>query len=57
MNTNSPKSMGIDFGATDNTGMGGGFAVVVTAFEDGIVKVIEAKLWTSAEYNEVLEDI
>jgi hypothetical protein len=30
---------------------------VVTSWEDNIVKVIEAKLWTNAEYNEVLEDI
>jgi len=47
--------MGIDFGSTGNTGLGGGFGCVVTAFEDGIVKVLEAKLWTNAEYFE--EDI
>jgi hypothetical protein len=56
-NTNSPKSLGIDYGATGNTGMGGGFGAVCTAFEDGIVKVLDAKLWVSAEYNEILEDI
>jgi hypothetical protein len=56
-NGEAPMSMGIDFGSTGNTGMGGGFGCVVTAFEDGIVKVLEAKFWTNAEYNEVLEDI
>jgi hypothetical protein len=49
--------MGIDFGQTGNTGMGGGFGVVVTVFEDGIVKVLAAKLWVNSEYNEVLRDI
>ncbi len=56
-NLNSPKSMGIDYGQTGNTGMGGGFACVVTAWEDGIVKVLAAKLWTNAEYFEILEEI
>jgi hypothetical protein len=56
-NINSPKSMGIDCGQTGTGGLGGGMGCVVTAYEDGIVKVLEARLWTNAEYNEVLEDI
>jgi hypothetical protein len=56
-NANSPKSMGIDYGQTGTGGLGGGMGCVVTAWEDGIVKVLEARLWTNAEYNEVLEDI
>jgi hypothetical protein len=56
-NINSPKSMGIDFGSTGNIGMGGGFGCVVTAWEDGLVKVLVAKLWQNVEYFEVLEDI
>jgi hypothetical protein len=57
VNINAPKSMGIDYGATGSTGLGGGFGCVVTAFEDGTVKVLDAKLWTNSEYFEVLEDI
>lgn len=56
-NINSPKSMGIDYGQTGTKGLGGGMACVVTAWEDGIVKVLAAKLWVNAEYNEVLEEI
>jgi hypothetical protein len=56
-NANSPKSMGIDYGQTGTGGLGGGMGAVITAYEDGIVKVLEARLWTNAEYNEVLQDI
>lgn len=57
INQFSEKSMGIDWGATGSSGLGGGTACVVTEFSDNIVKVIDARLWVHAEYNDLLEEI
>ena len=46
-NINAPKSIGIDYGQTGTAGLGGAMGAVVTAYEDGIVKVLDARLWIS----------